>query len=51
MIVNDNSSIINKFGASITDAARVVIYDCHMSIVQATGVDLIKTQRFAQTFL
>jgi hypothetical protein len=42
MIVNDNSSIVNKLGASITDAARVVIYDCHMFIVQATGVDLVK---------
>ncbi len=28
MIVNDDSSIINKFVDSLTDAARVVIYDC-----------------------
>ncbi len=32
-IVNDDSSIVNKFGASFTDAARVVIYDHHMFIV------------------
>jgi hypothetical protein len=35
-IVNDNSSIINKFEASLTDDARVIIYDRHMFIVQAT---------------
>jgi hypothetical protein len=28
------------FEASHTDAARVVIYDCHMFIVQATGYAL-----------
>ncbi len=37
MIVNYESSIVNKFGASPTDDARVVIYDRHMFIVQATG--------------
>ncbi len=37
MIIIDNSSIINKFVASHTDAAKVVIYDCHMFIVQVTG--------------
>jgi hypothetical protein len=41
-IVNYDSSIINKFEASLTDDARVVIYDHHMSNVQATGVNLIK---------
>ncbi len=41
-IVNYDSSIINKFEASLTGYARVVIYDHHMFIVQATGVDLIK---------
>ncbi len=39
-IVNDNSSIVNKLEASLTDNARVVIYDHDMFIVQAT--DLIK---------
>jgi hypothetical protein len=36
MIVNDDSGVINKLEASLTDDARVVIYDCHMFIVQAT---------------
>ena len=35
-IVNDASSIVNKFGTSLTDDARVIIYDPHMFIVQAT---------------
>ncbi len=29
--------IVNKFAASLADDARVVIYNCHMFIVQATG--------------
>jgi hypothetical protein len=37
MSVNDNSRVINKLEASLTDDARVVIYDRHMFIVQATG--------------
>ncbi len=37
MIVNDDSSIVNKLRASLTDDARVVIYDHQMFIVQATG--------------
>ncbi len=37
MIVNDDSRVANKLEASITDDDRVVIYDCHMFIVQATG--------------
>ncbi len=39
-IVNDNARVIIKLEASLTDDARVVIYDCHMFIVQATGVNL-----------
>ncbi len=35
-IVNDDSSIVNKYEASLTDDARVIIYDHHMFIVQAT---------------
>jgi hypothetical protein len=39
MIVNDDSRIINKLEPSLTDDARVIIYDCHhMFIVQATGL-------------
>jgi len=37
-IVNDDSMVINKLEASPTDDARVVSYDHHMFIVQATGV-------------
>ncbi len=35
-IVNDDSSAVNKFGASLNDTARVAINDCHMLIVKAT---------------
>jgi hypothetical protein len=37
MTINDESSIINKLEISLIDDARVVIYDRHMFIVQATG--------------
>jgi len=36
MIVNYDSNIANKFGASLADEARVVIYDHNMFIVQAS---------------
>jgi hypothetical protein len=36
MIVNNDSRVFNKLEASLTDDARVVIYDRHMFIVQAT---------------
>ncbi len=36
MIVNDDSTVINKFEVSLTDDARVAIYNCHMFIVQAS---------------
>ena len=35
-IVNDDARVINKLEASLIDGARVVIYDRHMFIVQAT---------------
>jgi hypothetical protein len=35
-IVNDNSRIVNMLEALLTDDARVVIYDRHMFIIQAT---------------
>ncbi len=40
--VNDDSSIINKFEASLTDDARVIIYNHHMFIVQAIGANVMK---------
>jgi hypothetical protein len=36
MIVNDDSNVINKLETSVIDNARVVIYDHHMFIVQAS---------------
>ncbi len=36
-IVNDDSSIVNKLGVSLTDDSRVVIYDRNMFIVQVTS--------------
>jgi hypothetical protein len=41
-IINDDSSVVNKLKASLTDDARVIIYDHHMLIVQGTGVKIIK---------
>ncbi len=38
MIINDNSRVVNKLEASLTDDARVIIYDHHMLIVPATDV-------------
>jgi hypothetical protein len=37
MIVNDAFNVINKFESSLTQDARVIIYDRHMFIVEATG--------------
>jgi hypothetical protein len=37
MIVNYASSVINKLKALLTDDARVIIYNSHVFIVQATG--------------
>ena len=40
-IVNDDSRVVNKLDTSLTDETRVVIYDCCMFKVQATGVFVI----------
>ncbi len=42
MTVNDDASIANKFETSLTDGARVIIYNVHMFIVHATGVIVMK---------
>jgi hypothetical protein len=34
-IVNDDSRVVNKLEASLTDYTRVIIYNRHMFIVQA----------------
>ncbi len=45
-IINDDSRVVNKLETSLTDDARVFIYDCHMFIVQATeNVDFLKLTR------
>ncbi len=36
-IVKDDSMVVTKLITSLTDNARVIIYDRHMFIVQATG--------------
>jgi hypothetical protein len=36
MIVNDDSSVVNKLETLLIDDARVIIYDHHMFVVQAT---------------
>jgi hypothetical protein len=41
MIVNDDSRVVNKFEASLSDYARIVIYNCHMFIVHATDVRMV----------
>jgi hypothetical protein len=33
--LNNDSSVVNKFETSLTDDARVIIYDCYMFIVKA----------------
>jgi hypothetical protein len=41
LIVNDDSWVINRLEASLIDDARLLIYDHHMFIVQATGLVLL----------
>ncbi len=40
-IINDDSRVVNKLEASLTDNARVVIYTCHTFIVQAIGYQVV----------
>ncbi len=37
-IVTDDSRVVTKLETLLTDDARVIIYDRHMFIVQATDV-------------
>jgi len=46
-IINDNSRVINELKASLTDDARVIIYDCQMFIAQATD-SLVSENHFSQ---
>jgi hypothetical protein len=40
-IIIDDSKIVNKLETSLTENARVIIYDRHMFIVQAIGVNVL----------
>jgi hypothetical protein len=40
-VVNDDSGVVNKLEDSLTVDYRVVIYDHHMFIVQATGPNVV----------
>ncbi len=42
MIINDDSSIVNKQSFKLIDDPRVIIYNCHRFIIQAPGVNFIK---------
>jgi hypothetical protein len=44
-IINDDSRVVNMLEASLIDNARVVIYDRHMFIVQATGIQEKMTEK------
>ncbi len=48
-IVNEDSSVVNKLETSLIDDARVIIYDRHMFIVQATK--LVNTRRLTVLIL
>jgi len=41
-IVNDDSSIIRKWSFKLIGDPRVIIYNCHGFIIQATGVNVLK---------
>ncbi len=44
MIVHDDARVFNKLEASLTDDARVVIYNHHMFIVQPTVLTLCQSK-------
>ncbi len=50
MIVNYDSSSVNKSGDSLKDDTRVIIYNCHMFIVQATVPLLVRLIPFPAKF-
>ncbi len=50
-IVNDDSSVIIKWSSKLIDAARGIIYDRHMFIVQATGGSVASSMAKKEKFL
>jgi hypothetical protein len=49
--VNDDSRVVNKLEASLTDDTRVIIYDHNMFSVQATGANTLSGARKLLTAL
>ncbi len=49
-IINDDSRVISKLEASLTDNARVFIYDCHMFILQDIDDIFIQAKYFRLEF-
>jgi hypothetical protein len=43
MIINDDSSIVSKWSFKLIDDHKVVIYDRHRFIIQATGAATLST--------
>ncbi len=44
MIVNDNSSVTNKWSFKLIDNARVIIYDHNRFLIEATGGKIPKAE-------
>jgi hypothetical protein len=51
MIVNYAFSVINKLEALLTDDARVIIYDRHVFIVQATKLFIDQVNKIGRKIL
>ncbi len=51
MIVNDNSRVVNKLETSLTDDARVVIYNRHVFRVQVTACEVGFKDKFLCQFM
>jgi hypothetical protein len=50
-IVNYASSSINKLKASLNDDASIIIYDCHMFTVQATGRSRLSGEAYTRAMI
>ncbi len=50
-IVNDDSSIISKWSFKLVDNPRVVIYDHHRFIIQATSPQKVKQKLVSNIML
>ncbi len=44
-IVNDDSSVVSKWSVKLIDDPRVIIYDHHRFIIQATGLFVIDEEK------